>query len=161
MTESIQLTPDVRIVNIAAAESGKLPSQFKSAPSEPSDLSTGMAAHGQAQLANDLWAAGLARQDVSVWGYGPGSVDTGIRRELPALVRRLMHPLFWAETRRPEDAAADIVRLLLDRSLEASGFASRTGPFEHASFIQDEANQEAIRRLADTLLARARASQTE
>ncbi|MEM1041963.1 MAG: SDR family NAD(P)-dependent oxidoreductase [Bacteroidota bacterium] len=154
--ESVALADGARVVNVAAAESGRLPSRFGAVPSEPADLGTGMAAHGQAQLTNDLWAADLARRGTSVWGYGPGAVDTEIRRELPPLVRRLMRPLFWAETRPPGDAAADIVRLLLDRSLPASGFASRTGPFEHAPFIHDEANQEAVRRLAGRLLSQAR-----
>ncbi|MEM6327554.1 MAG: SDR family NAD(P)-dependent oxidoreductase [Bacteroidota bacterium] len=158
VTEAINLASGVRIVNVAAAESGQLPDRFKTSLAEPSDLGTGMAAHGQAQLANDLWAAGLARRGISVWGYGPGSVNTEIRRELPALVRRLLRPLFWAETRSPDDAAADIVRLLLDRSLAASGFASRTGPFEHDPFIRDEANQEAVRRLAERLMSQARSA---
>ena len=156
VTEGIGLTDGARVVNVAAAESGQLPKRLSAVPSEPSDLGTGMAAHGQAQLLNDLWAAGRPRRGMSVWGYGPGAVDTEIRRELPPLVRRLMRPLFWAETRHPEDAAADVVRLLLDRSLPASGFASRTGPFEHASFVHDEANQAAVRRLAERLLAQAR-----
>ncbi|MEO0557898.1 MAG: SDR family NAD(P)-dependent oxidoreductase [Bacteroidota bacterium] len=156
VTEGIGLADGARVVNVAAAESGQLPERLSAVPSEPSDLGTGMAAHGQAQLLNDLWAAGLPRRGVSVWGYGPGAVDTEIRRELHPLVRRLMQPLFWAETRPPEDAAADVVRLLLDRTLSASGFASRTGPFEHAPLIRDGANQDTVRRLAEMLLVQAR-----
>ncbi|MEM1115869.1 MAG: SDR family NAD(P)-dependent oxidoreductase [Bacteroidota bacterium] len=155
-TERVALADGARVVNVAAAESGRLPNRFKAVPSGLADLGADMAAHGQAQLFNDLWAAGLARRGVSAWGYGPGAVDTEIRRELPPFVRRLMRPLFWSETRPPEDAAADIVRLLLDRSLSASGFASRTGPFDHDPFIHDEANQEAVRRLAEGLLSQAR-----
>ncbi|MEM1055673.1 MAG: SDR family NAD(P)-dependent oxidoreductase [Bacteroidota bacterium] len=161
VTEGVDLTNDSRIVNVAAAESGRLPDRFKTVLAEPSDLGTGMAAHGQAQLANDLWTAGLAQRGASAWGYGPGSVDTEIRRELPSLMRRLLRPLFWAETRAPEDAAADIVRLLLDRSLAASGFASRTGPFQHDPFIHDEGNQEAVRRLAERLVSGARSANRE
>ncbi|MEM1127945.1 MAG: SDR family NAD(P)-dependent oxidoreductase [Bacteroidota bacterium] len=156
VTDGVQLASNARVVNVAAAESGRLPDRFKSVPAEPADLRTGLAAHGQAQLANDLWAAGLARRGVSVWGYGPGSVDTGIRRALSPLVRRLMRPLFWAETRQPNEAAADIVRLLLDRSLQTAGFASRMGPFEHDPLIYEEVHQETIHRLAKRLLALAR-----
>ncbi|MEM1095146.1 MAG: SDR family NAD(P)-dependent oxidoreductase [Bacteroidota bacterium] len=156
VTDGIYLADGAHMVNIAAAESGRLSDRFKTVLTEPSHLGTGMTAHGRAQLANDLWAAGLARRGVAVWGYGPGAVDTGIRRELPPLVRRLMRPLFWADTRRPEDAAADVVRLLLDRSLAPSGFASRTGPFDHNPFIHDTTNQEAVWRLAQKLLSQAR-----
>lgn len=155
-TDGIQLSDEARVVNVAAAESGRLSDRHKVTLAQPSDLGTGMAAHGQAQLANDLWVASLARRGVPAWGYGPGAVDTEIRRELPPLMRRLMRPLFWADTRAPSDAAADIIRLVLDRSLQASGFASRTGPFEHDPFIHDEANQDAVRVLAETLLSQAR-----
>ena len=42
-----------------------------------------MQSHGQAQLANDLYSLELSRRfGLSVIGYGPGSVDTNIRREL-------------------------------------------------------------------------------
>ncbi|MEM8557135.1 MAG: SDR family NAD(P)-dependent oxidoreductase [Bacteroidota bacterium] len=155
-TDGIQLSDEARVVNVAAAESGRLSDRHKVTLAQPSDLGTGMAAHGQAQLANDLWVASLTRRGVPAWGYGPGAVDTEIRRELPPLMRRLMRPLFWADTRAPSDAAADIIRLVLDRSLQASGFASRTGPFEHDPFIHDEANQDAVRVLAETLLSQAR-----
>ncbi|MEM6796621.1 MAG: SDR family NAD(P)-dependent oxidoreductase [Acidobacteriota bacterium] len=156
VTDAVALAAEARIVNVAAAESGRLPSRFKVVPSGPADLGTGMTAHGQAQLANDLWTAGLARRGASAWGYGPGAVDTEIRREMPKVIRRLMRPLFWAETRRPEDAGADILRLLLDSSLPKSGFASRTGPFKHDSFVHDATSQDVVRRLAEKLVARAR-----
>ncbi|MEM6646700.1 MAG: SDR family NAD(P)-dependent oxidoreductase, partial [Bacteroidota bacterium] len=69
VTGGVQLADGFRMVNIGAAESGRLSDRYKTVLAEPSDLGTSMTAHGRAQLANDLWAAGLARRGVSVWGY--------------------------------------------------------------------------------------------
>ncbi len=149
----IDLRPGARLVNVAAAESGALPDRLRVELAGPDDLGRGLAAHGQAQLANDLWTASLQRRGLTAFGYGPGSVDTGIRRRIPRPLRAIMRPLFWWSSRRPDDAAADIVRLALDRDLPASGgFASRNGLFEHHPHIHDARRHDDVDRLADTLL---------
>lgn len=155
LTRGLRLAPGWRLVNVAAAEHGELPSMMRMELRTPADIGSGMRSHGQAQLANDLWTAQLARSGVAAFGYGPGSVDTEIRRELPTLVTALMKPVFAVETRAPRAAALDIVRLVLDRALPDSGFASRSGVFQHDPFILDATRQEALVRLCDTLLERA------
>ncbi|MEM9607165.1 MAG: SDR family NAD(P)-dependent oxidoreductase [Actinomycetota bacterium] len=151
----LRLRPGGRIVNVAAAESADAPPRLLADLRVPEDLGSGFTAHGRAQLANDLWVAGLQRDGAAAFGYGPGSVDTGIRRELPAILRRLMAPLFWWSTRRPDDAAADIVRLALDARLPAGGFASRDGLFEHNEHVRSAERQAELQSLAETLLNRA------
>lgn len=156
LTRGLRLAPGWRLVNVAAAEHGVLPSTMRMELRTPSDIGSGMRSHGQAQLANDLWTAQLARSGVAAFGYGPGSVDTEIRRELPALVTALLRPVFAVDTRTPRAAALDIVRLVLDRALPDSGFASRSGLFQHDPFVLDASRQEALVRLCDSLLERAR-----
>lgn len=155
LTRGLRLAPGWRLVNVAAAEHGELPSMMRMELRTPADIGSGMRSHGQAQLANDLWTAQLARSGVAAFGYGPGSVDTEIRRELPTLVTSLMKPVFAVDTRAPRAAALDIVRLVLDRALPDSGFASRSGVFQHDPFILDATRQEALVRLCDTLLEQA------
>lgn len=155
LTRSLRLAPDWRLVNVAAAEHGDLPSMMRFELARPSDIDRGMRSHGQAQLANDLWTASLARAGVAAFGYGPGAVESGIRRELPPMIVALMKPLFAVDTRSPEDAAADIVRLLLDAGLADRGFASRWGIFSHDPFVLDPDRQDALVRLGDTLIDRA------
>lgn len=156
ITRGLRLAPRWRFVNVAAAEHGALPSMMQMELRTPTDIGSGMRSHGQAQLANDLWTAQLARSGVAAFGYGPGSVDTEIRRELPTFVTALMKPVFAVDTRTPHAAALDIVRLVLDRALPDSGFASRSGVFQHDPFILDATRQEALVRLCDSLLERAR-----
>jgi NAD(P)-dependent dehydrogenase (short-subunit alcohol dehydrogenase family) len=156
LIRGLRLAPGWRLVNVAAAEHGVLPSMMRMELRTPEDIGSGMRSHGQAQLANDLWTAQLARTGVAAFGYGPGSVDTDIRRELPKLVTALMKPVFAVDTRAPRAAALDIVRLVLDRALPDSGFASRAGIFRHDPFIFDATRQEALVRLCNTLLERAR-----
>ncbi|MEE8602354.1 SDR family NAD(P)-dependent oxidoreductase [Euzebya tangerina] len=148
------LTEGGRLVNIAASESGAPPPRRATVPNHPADITGGMSAHGQAQLANDIWIAGLAASGTRAIGYGPGSVDTDIRRELPRVVRAVMAPFFHWSTRPPEEAAADIVRLLLDAELPFTGFASRDGLFDPNPLVTDADNQRAVNQLADTLLGR-------
>jgi len=157
VTAAVSLAEGARLVNVAAAEGGPLPQWLRMELAAPEDIASGMRAHGQAQLANDLWVARLARQGVAAFGYGPGSVSTDIRRELPAVMVALMKPLFWAETRSARDAALDVVRLLLDRDLPPGGFASRDGWFEHDPFVMDAARQDRLAALAEALLRRATA----
>jgi NAD(P)-dependent dehydrogenase (short-subunit alcohol dehydrogenase family) len=156
LTESVRLAAGARIVNVAAAESGALPSWMRMELARPEHVGNGMRAHGRAQLANDLWVASLARKGEQVFGYGPGAVDTAIRREIPAVLRWIMKPLFSFDTRTPDEAAQDVVRLLLDASLPASGFASRDGLFEHDAFVRDPQRQDALVALARELVAGAR-----
>jgi len=156
LTRELRLAPGWRLVNVAAAEQGVLPAMMRIELRTPAGIGSGMRSHGQAQLANDLWTAQLARSGVAAFGYGPGSVDTEIRRELPTFVTALMKPIFAVDTRSPRAAALDIVRLILDRALPDRGFASRYGVFQHDSFILDATRQEALLRLCDTLLERAR-----
>ena len=155
LTRALRLAPGWRLVNVAAAEHGALPSMMRVELRTPADIGSGMRSHGQAQLANDLWTAQLAREGVAAFGYGPGAVDTEIRRELPPFVVALMKPIFAVDTRSPRAAALDIVRLILDRALPDRGFASRNGVFLHDPFILDACRQEALMRLCDTLLERA------
>lgn len=157
LTERLPLAPSARLVNVAAAESGDLPAAMRVPLATEADVGSGMRAHGRAQLANDLWVASLARGGRSAWGYGPGAVETGIRRELPAAARAIVGPLFRAETRAAGEAAADVLRLALDAELPPSGFASRDGAFGHAPFVLDAARQDTLVGLARTLLAKARA----
>lgn len=158
LTEGLPCAPAARIVNVAAAENGDLPSAMRVPLGEEADIGSGMLAHGRAQLANDLWVAGLARAGRSAWGYGPGAVETGIRRELPAAARALIGPLFRTVTRTASEAAADVLRLALEAELPRSGFASRDGTFAHHAFVLDAARQDALAGLTRTLLAKARAA---
>jgi NAD(P)-dependent dehydrogenase (short-subunit alcohol dehydrogenase family) len=155
LSQGLRVAPGWRLVNVAAAESGSLPSFLRQELREASDVRSGMRAHGQAQLANDLWTASLARRGVAAFGYGPGAVDSEIRRELPATLNAVMKPLFAVDTRTPREAALDIVRLLLDDALPERGFASRWGLFTHDPFVLDPARQDALVRLSEDLVARA------
>lgn len=155
LTESLRLAPTFRLVNVGASERGEVPASLRVPLADRNDIGQGMAAHGRAQLANDLWVAALVRQGVAAYGYGPGAVETGIRRELPALVRLLLRPLFSVVTRSPEEAAEDILRLLFDGTLPPGGFASREGLFAHDPFVQDAARQDALLRLVRGIVAEA------
>ncbi len=156
LSESLRLAPTCRLVNVAAAESGAVPASLLGPLARPDDVGAGMRSHGQAQLANDLWTAALARGGIPAFGYGPGAVDTRIRRELPPWVVGILRPIFAVDTRSPADAAEDIVRLLLDDSLPDSGFASRDGLFEHHPFVRDSRRQDELVGLARSLVANAR-----
>lgn len=118
--------PEARIVILGAAESPDVPRRV-APPRTAADFASGMAAHGQAQLGNLVWATALVRRGIRAWHYGPGAVDTDIRRELPAVLRWGVAPAFWWSTRASADAAADVVRLLLDVDLPEGGVASREG----------------------------------
>jgi NAD(P)-dependent dehydrogenase (short-subunit alcohol dehydrogenase family) len=155
LTQAVKLAVGCRVVNVAAAEDGTLPTFARFELRTPSDIASGMRSHGQAQLANDLWTGSLARRGVASYGYGPGSVDSEIRRELPSWVLAILNPIFAVDTRSPRDAALDVVRLLLDDALPASGFASRNGVFAHDPFVMDIARQDALVSLAEALVARA------
>lgn len=139
------LSPDTRVVTIAAS-SREVP---KFARMEFDDLAavearTGMTSHGQAQLANDLLTAqAAARYGVTAVGYGPGAVDTSIRREVPGIVRTLMKPFFARTTRRADDVGRQIADIFADSTLErgATAYFDRDGRFATAAFIADEKRQ--------------------
>lgn len=119
----------------------------------------GMRGHGQAQLANDLLtAAAPDRYGITAIGYGPGSVDTDIRREVPAVIRAVMRPFFARSSRRPDAVAADLVDLLTDVSLPpgSATFADRRGIFPTPDFIADPRRQQALLTVSTALLDRAR-----
>lgn len=71
----------------------------------------GMRSHGRAQLSNDLLTAQPgSRYGMIAIGYGPGSVRTRIRREIPLVIRGLMAPFFHFAHQRPRggrDATGD------------------------------------------------------
>jgi hypothetical protein len=66
-----------------------------------------------------------------------------------------MKPLFAIDTRTADEAASDIVRLVLDDALPSHGFASRWGLFSHDPFVLDPTRQDALARLTDAVVARA------
>lgn len=155
-------TPTTRIVTIAAS-SREVP---KFARLEFDDLAavearTGMTSHGQAQLANDLLTAqAAARYGVTAVGYGPGAVDTSIRREVPALIRTLMKPFYARSTRRPEQVGRQIADIFADPTLQPgdTAYFDRSGRFPTASFIADDARQAALLRTSIALTEKALAS---
>ncbi|MGS0626150.1 hypothetical protein ACU8YE_25255, partial [Ralstonia sp. VS2407] len=114
--------------------------------------------HGQAQLANDLLTAQAAqRYGITAIGYGPGPVDTGIRRELPAVLRALMQPFYARRTRKPDEVARQIVGLLTDPALAvgSTSFHHRQGSFPPAEFITEPARQRDLLRTSIALAGKA------
>jgi NAD(P)-dependent dehydrogenase (short-subunit alcohol dehydrogenase family) len=154
--ENLTLAADVVVVNVGASESGNIPSFIRHELAEPKDIGQGMSAHGSAQLANDIWVASLARSGLRAWGYGPGAVDTDIRRDVPLIIRCLLAPFFAPWTRKPALAAEDIIRLLIDKGLpDTGGFASRHGIFTHNPFVLDRQRQDRLIDLSRAMLSQA------
>lgn len=144
-------------MNVGASE-GPVPWLLRKSLAKPADIGA-MPAHGSAQLANDLWAAYLARKGMRAWAYGPGSVETDIRRDVPAWIAALLRPFFAPWTRQPSESAGDILRLILDPTLPAAGgSACRRGPFPADPFILDARRQDDCVELAQQLLAGALAA---
>ena len=154
LTSGLQTDADTRFVIVGAAESGRLSRRLLTPIDSSESVGGGLRAHGRAQLANDLWSARLARLGYRAYGYGPGSVATNIRREVPKPIERLLGVFFAPLTRPPSEAAADIVRLMLDESLPGSGFASRDGIFKHHPFIYSATNQELLFKFALDLVSK-------
>ncbi|TDN90755.1 SDR family NAD(P)-dependent oxidoreductase [Microbacterium sp. BK668] len=105
---------------------------------------TGMTSHGQAQLANDLLTAqAAARYGIIAIGYGPGAVDTSIRREVPDLIRAIMKPFYARRTRRPEDVGRQLADIFADPALQPgdTAFFDRDGRFPTPAFIADDQRQ--------------------
>ncbi|MGL5817980.1 MAG: SDR family NAD(P)-dependent oxidoreductase [Phycicoccus sp.] len=120
---------------------------------------TGMRGHGQSQLANDLLTAGAPRRHgITAVGYGPGAVDTSIRRDVPRPVRALMSPFFARRTRTASAAAADVVAALTDPAVAvgSASFRNRDGAFAAAEFVVDAARQDQLLAVSEVLLDRAR-----
>ncbi|KAI9005102.1 hypothetical protein DFJ74DRAFT_408179 [Hyaloraphidium curvatum] len=147
----IALADGARTVVIAAS-ARQVPSYASNEFRDVAGVGTGMSAHGAAQLANDIWAARMNRTGSPAWGYGPGAVDTDIRRELPAVVRYGLAPFFAPWTRSADQAAADVARLLLDEGLGEGGFADRNGPFGASDFVLDAERQERLVALAQEMV---------
>lgn len=138
------LAPGYRLINVGAAERTHLRFTRASIPGHPSELGRGLDAHGLAQFANDVWVGSLISEGVAATAYGPGAVDTAIRREIPQGFRMLLWPVFVADTRPARDAALDIVRLALDASLPSSGFADRDGFFKSPAFTAEQSNHSVL-----------------
>jgi NAD(P)-dependent dehydrogenase (short-subunit alcohol dehydrogenase family) len=158
------LTPATRLVNVAAS-ARRVPFYVRM---EFDDLDvvrgrTGMAGHGQAQLANDLLTARAPeRYGITAIGYGPGAVDTAIRREVPALARAVLRPLYARATRRPADVAAQLLDLFADPAVArgTAVFADRRGVFPAASYVADRRRQDALLAVSERLVADATARST-
>jgi NAD(P)-dependent dehydrogenase (short-subunit alcohol dehydrogenase family) len=117
----------------------------------------GMRSHGQAQLANDLFSLEAAeRWGLAVIGYGPGSVDTGIRRELPALLMTLMKPFFARSTRRPEQVGEQLATLIEQAPPAGSTwFYHKAGRFEPNPFVLERARRRALWAVSEALAHKA------
>ena len=137
---------DTCMINIAASNP-EVPRLFQM---EFDDLATvkirtGMKGHGQAQLANDLYTALAARRyQITTIGYGPGTVDTSIRREVPRWLQFLMRPFF--KSRAASDVAVQFAHILADPLLLPSKayFYNKDGPFPTADFIDNVNRQQAL-----------------
>lgn len=148
-----------RMVNIAAS-APRIPRFARMEFSSLAEVQArvGMRSHGQAQLANDLLTAQApARYGITAVGYGPGAVDTNIRREVPALARAVLGPLYSFATRSPEQAAADVLAALTDPDLPpgSATFRNRKGSFPPAAFIADQRRQQELLAVSEALTARA------
>ncbi|MET9118898.1 SDR family NAD(P)-dependent oxidoreductase [Streptomyces longwoodensis] len=148
-----------RMVNIAASA----PEVPKYARMEFDDLDTvrartGMKGHGQAQLANDLLTAQApGRYGITAVGYGPGAVNTSIRREVPKILQAVMKPFYARATRQPQDTAADLLALLVDEPTPPSSvtFANRDGRFGPAAYLTDPRRQDDLISVSDALARQA------
>jgi NAD(P)-dependent dehydrogenase (short-subunit alcohol dehydrogenase family) len=153
------LTPRTRLVNLSAS-APRVPrfARFEFPTADEVAARTGMRAHGQAQLANDLLTAlAPARYGITAVGYGPGAVDTAIRREVPAVARAVLRPLYALATRRPEQAAADVVAALTDPGLPqgSATFRNRRGAFPPSPYVTDRRRQDDLLAVSDELVRRA------
>ncbi|MEM7512090.1 MAG: SDR family NAD(P)-dependent oxidoreductase [Bacteroidota bacterium] len=134
---------ETKMINIAAS-SPKIPkyAQMDFDDIEQVQARVGMKGHGQAQLANDLYTAISAdRYGITTIGYGPGSVDTSIRREIPKIIQWVMKPFF--KTRKPEEVASQFIDILSSdhHAPKEYYFYNQHGSFEASSFIADSKRQ--------------------
>lgn len=153
------LTGDSLMVNLAASDP-KVPNMARL---EFDDLATvearyGMQSHGQAQIANDLFSLEAAsRWGLAAIGYGPGSVDTGIRRELPRVLVTLMKPLFWFTTRQPAEVARQLAGIIEHEAPPPSStwFFNKKGRFEPDPFVLDSKRRADAWSVSERLSAKA------
>lgn len=134
-----------RMINISAA-GPKVPpyARVEFQPLSEVQARVGMKSHGQAQLANDLLTIqSPERYGLIAVGYGPGSVRTQIRREVPRAIQKVMTPFFMFTTRDPHDVAAQLVHILTDPSLpkDHASWFNKKGRFAPAPFIEDTRRQ--------------------
>jgi NAD(P)-dependent dehydrogenase (short-subunit alcohol dehydrogenase family) len=153
------LHPGTRMVNVAAS-GPKVPAWARMEFTDLAEVQarTGMRGHGQAQLANDLLTAQApGRYGITAVGYGPGAVDTNIRRELPAVARILLKPVLAAVTRTPEQVAAQLAGILADPALtrDEAHFYTGKGPFPVSDFVTDPARGRALLTVSTTLARKA------
>lgn len=153
------------VVNLAAS-GPKIP---KMAKLEFDNLATvearvGMQSHGQAQMANDLFSLEASRRwGLPVIGYGPGSVDTGIRRELPAILVALIKPFFVFSTRKPEQVGqqlADIIEAQAPPPGE-TWFFHKNGRFVPDPFVLDPDRRQALWFVSEALEQKAQTQSAE
>lgn len=154
-----KFTKQTKILNIAAS-SPKVPSFAQMEFNNLAEVMArvGMKSHGQAQLANDLYTAFAGqRYSVIAIGYGPGSVDTNIRRELPKLIRYMMKPFFYFSTRSPEEVARQLVAILAASQLQAnrSYFFNKAGEFIVADFVNNTVRQNDLLQTTLTIINQA------
>lgn len=153
------LSRDTRLVNISAS-SPRVPSyaRMEFQPLSEVRARVGMRSHGQAQLANDLLTIQAPhRYGLTAVGYGPGSVRTQIRREVPGPIRTLMSPFFLLTTRDADDVARQLFGIIGDPDLPtaAASWFTKNGSFEPAPFITDTRRQGHLRAASLTLLREA------
>lgn len=139
------LHPGTRLVNIAAS-ARRVPRYARMEFSSLEEVAArvGMRSHGQAQLANDLLTAQApARYGITAIGYGPGAVDTDIRREVPRLARAVLAPFYARATRKPAAVARDVLAAFADPDVPAGSatFRDRRGPFPASGYVADPARQ--------------------
>ena len=159
LVESGILSSQSIVINVAA--SGPRIPRF--ARLEFDDLAevearTGMQSHGQAQLANDLYSLELSRRfGLAVVGYGPGSVDTNIRRELNPTLRAIVKPFYRFTTRKPEVVARQFADILCDETPQAGRtvFFNKKGSFTPNAYLLDEARRNDLWGASATLLTKA------
>lgn len=159
LVEKGMLSTESIVINVAA--SGPRVPRF--ARQEFDDLAVvearvGMQSHGQAQLANDLFSLELSRRfGLAVIGYGPGSVDTGIRRELNPRMMKLIKFFFMFTTRQPEQVAQQFADILRNQTPQAGQtvFYNKKGNFVPAAFVQDEKRRNDLWNVSDILLKKA------
>lgn len=153
------LHPGTRLVNVAAS-APRVPrlAQVEFGSLAAVEGRTGMRGHGQAQLANDLLTAvAPARYGITAVGYGPGAVDTSIRRDIPRLALAVLGPLYARTTRTPERAAADVVTAFDDPGLApgTASFRNRSGGFPPSGYVTDPRRQQELMAVSEALVARA------
>ncbi|MEM9005700.1 MAG: SDR family NAD(P)-dependent oxidoreductase [Cyanobacteria bacterium P01_F01_bin.86] len=121
----------------------------------------GMQSHGQAQLANDLYSLELSRRfGLAVVGYGPGAVDTNIRRELNPTIKAIAKPFYMFTTRKPKIVARQLADILRDKTPQAGRtvFFNKKGSFTPNAYLLDEARRHDLWNASATLLTKALSS---